>query len=406
MNRGNGALKISLAAPQGWSYIAGDTVIGIVSRHAPIITSEATVQLVLRGRVRIQTNKGSGASYNRHQEEPIYKQLLIPECHTLFQGPLHIPDSSDSIYWPFDIRISPYSQDSAFQFNGDSLPSWEEISSSRLPGTFYSVGNYTSSSPSACSVEYYLEAEMRYIERGEEKVHTSTCPVQVRHTPETIFRGFGKQRRTLNRSIRGQQLLPGEREDRSFGRRTREFFIHPLNNAPELHYKVEVYAPATVQLGNPSNIPYKLKFELLPRTSTALRDTELKVLFNSAKFMIRSETKVTAETTAHSLPSMHYSITDLGLEQAFRKLDGFPLMIPLSDKGQTLDIGKMLQLTLHTNGLKAGEKELSATGCVTPNFGTHALRHLNSLQAEFSVTVAGYTTRLYASTPLTIIAEM
>lgn len=405
MNRGNGALDISLAAPQGWSYIADDTVIGMVSRHAPIITSAATVKVGLRGRVKIQVPKGSGASHDRHQGGTVYKELLIPKRHTLFQGPLHIPDISDSVYWPFEVRISPFCQDSGFQVNGDSLPSWDDICSSRLPGTFYSVGSNTSSSPSACWVEYYLEAEMRYVQRGEEKVHTSTCPIQVRHTPETIFSGFGKQRRTLNRSIRGQHLLPHP-EDRSFRRRTREFFIHPSNNSPELHYKVEVYAPATVQLGNPSNIPYKLKFEILPRTSSALRDVELKVLFNSAKFILRSETRVTAGTTIHSPSSIHGSLTDLGIEQAFKQLDAFPLMIPLTERSQTLNIGKMLQLTLHTSGLKAGEKELSATGLVTPNFTTHTLRYLNTLQAEFSVTVAGNTTRLHASTPLTIIAEM
>ncbi|KAJ5212486.1 uncharacterized protein N7498_004132 [Penicillium cinerascens] len=404
MNRGNGALDISLAAPQGWSYIAGDTVIGMVSRHAPIITSEATVKLALKGRVKIQVPKGFGASHDR--PGPVYKELLIPKCHTLFQGPLHIPDISDSVYWPFEVGISPFSQDSAFQVNGDSLPSWDDICSSRLPGTFYSVGSHPSSSLSACWVEYYLEAEMRYVQKGEQKVHTSTCPIQVRHTPETIFSGFGKQRRTLNRSIRGQHLLPAHQEDRSFGRRTREFFIHPSNHAPELHYKVEVYAPATVQLGNPSNIPYKLKFEILPQTSTALRDVELKVLFNSAKFILRSETKVTTGTALHSLSSIHGSRTDLGIEQAFKQLDAFPLMIPLTERSQTLNIGKMLQLTLHTTGLKAGEKELSATGLITPNFTTHTLRYLNTLQAEFSVTVAGNTTWLYASTPLTIIAEM
>lgn len=407
MNRGNGSLKISLAAPQGWSYIAGDTVIGMVSRHEPTITSEATVKLALRGRVKTQVTKGSGAAYGKHQEMPIYKQLLLPEHHTLFQGPLDIPHSNDCVYWPFEIRISPYSQDSESQSSGDSLPSWEEIASSRLPGTFYSVGSDKSSSPSACWVEYYLEAEMRYIERGEQKVHTSTCPVQVRHSPETIFSGFGRQRRTLNRSIRGQQLLAAvHHEERSFVRRTREFFIHPLNSAPELHYKVEVYAPATVQLGNLSNIPYKLKFELLPQTSTGLQDIELKVLFNSAKFIIRSETKVTAGTTVHSPSSMHCSLVDLGLEEAFRRLDAFPLMIPLTDKSQTLDIGRMLQLTLHTSGLKAGEKDVAATGHITPTFATHTLRHLNTLQAEFSVTVAGYTTRLHASSPLNILAEL
>ncbi|KAJ5131965.1 hypothetical protein N7448_006123 [Penicillium atrosanguineum] len=403
MNRGNCTLKISLAAPQGWSYIAGDAVIGIVSRHAPTVTSEATVKLALRGRVKTQVTKGSGAPYDRHQEGPIYKQLLLPEQHTLFQGPLHIPDNNDSVYWPFEIRMSPYSQDSEFQFNGDLLPSWEEIASSRLPGTFCSVG----SSSSACWVEYYLEAEMRYVERGEQKVYTSTCPVQVRHSPDTIFTGFGRQRRTLNRSIRGQQLLSVvHHEERSFVRRTREFFIHPSNSAPELHYKVEVYAPATVQLGNLSNIPYKLKFELLPQTSNALRGIELKVLFNSAKFVIRSETRVTAGTSVHSPSSIHCSLVDLGLEEAFRRLDAFPLMIPLTDKSQTLNLGKMLQLTLHASGLKAGEKDVAATGHITPTFSTHTLRHLNTLQAEFSVTVAGYTTRLHASTPMNILAEL
>lgn len=404
MNRGNGTLKISLAAPQGWSYIAGDTVIGMVSRHSPTITSEATVKLALRGRVRIQVTRGSGAPYDRHQEEPTYKQLLLPEQHTLFHGPLHIPDSNDSVYWPFEIRMSPYSQEPGF-LNGDLLPSWEEIASSRLPGTFYCVESTKSSSPSACWVEYYLEAEMRYVEKGDQKVHTSTCPIQVRHSPETLFRGFGKERRTLNRSIRGQQLLSAvQHEERSFVRRTREFFLHP-NRAPELHYKVEVFAPATIQLGNLSNIPYKLKFELLPQTSNALQDIELKVLFNSAKFIIRSETRV-ASGTVYSSSIVHCTLVDLGLEEAFRRLDAFPLMIPLTDKNQTLNIGRMLQLTLHTSGLKAGEKDVAATGHITPTFSTHTLRHLNTLQAEFSVTVAGHTTRLHASTPLNILAEL
>ncbi|KAJ5684598.1 uncharacterized protein N7477_000943 [Penicillium maclennaniae] len=389
MNRGNGTLKISLAAPQDGAM-------------SPVIRS----LLALRGRVKVQFTKGSGVSYDRHQEGPIYKQLLLPERHTLFQGPLHIPDSNDSVYWPFEIKMSPYSQDLGF-LNGDLLPSWEDIASSRLPGTFYSVECNKASSPSACWVEYYLEAEMRYVERGDQKVHTSTCPIQVRHSPETIFRGFGKERRILNRSIRGQQLLSAVHHgERSFVRRTREFFIHPSISAPELHYKVEVYAPATVQLGNLSNIPYKLKFELLPQTSNALHDIELKVLFNSAKFIIRSETRVTAGTSVHAPSSVHCSLIDLGLEEAIRRLDAFPLTIPLTNKSQTLNIGKMLQLTLHTSGLKAGEKDVPATGRITPTFSTQNLRHLNSLQAEFSVTVAGNTTQLHASTPLNILAEL
>lgn len=55
-------LKFDVAAPAGWSYVAGDTVIGNLIRHTPIVAPEATIILTLIGRVKTKITKRSNNS--------------------------------------------------------------------------------------------------------------------------------------------------------------------------------------------------------------------------------------------------------------------------------------------------------------------------------------------------------
>jgi hypothetical protein len=96
-------LKFDVAAPQGWSYAPGDTIIGNLVRHNPVVAHEAEVKIKLIGRIKskVVRSKGNGTSVNR-DEYQIFN--LSPQL--LYQGTLHLPEDSDeTLNWPFEIKI-------------------------------------------------------------------------------------------------------------------------------------------------------------------------------------------------------------------------------------------------------------------------------------------------------------
>ncbi len=84
-------LKFDVAAPEGWSYSAGDTIIGNLIRHTPIVTPEATIVLTLIGRIKTKITKSTNSSRTHCRSECILVKSEQPviACH-----PLHLPENS------------------------------------------------------------------------------------------------------------------------------------------------------------------------------------------------------------------------------------------------------------------------------------------------------------------------
>jgi hypothetical protein len=85
-------LQIELASPPGWHNTAGDTVIGHVTRSAPIVSPDACVRLSLVGRLKTKIYRESSVLKGSQKFRSL-GHLWTPKPQILFRGPLHLPKS-------------------------------------------------------------------------------------------------------------------------------------------------------------------------------------------------------------------------------------------------------------------------------------------------------------------------
>ena len=413
---GNDDLKVDIAAPQDWTFVAGDAVIGTVVRRSPIVTPEATLNVELKGELKVnvataQVNKLQYSHSIQGHSCTIDKQLWTSKPQELVHGPLHIADASDpqAQSWPFELQL-PLSFETPSWYRptrsrGSTLPNYQDIIRGPLPGSFSCFGD-----ASTCWIEYYLKAELQYSYGGKQKICTSTYPVILRPLTGRVFEGFGSHQTDLHKTLHSHHLLPEKQStnsSRSLKQVTRELI--GSSKVPQFAYKLEVVLPTTIQLSNPEYIPLKFRLFKLPKTSDSIKDNPPKIWLTSAKLSLTSQTYVYDELYCYQVESAREPrcctsfSDDLGLEKSF----GTSMEMPLEDNSE-LDIGNQLQLVLHSNGLKAGTKHLkmlAKTRPISPNFYAHYIRHCNKLNMEFTTTVAGHTERMACGTAITILPE-
>jgi hypothetical protein len=99
---GNYYLKFDLAAPEGWTYAPGDTIIGNLVRKTPIVTPEAVITLSFTGRMKVKIVKSAGNS--RHVSRDSWQLLNVESV--IFKGPLHLATEDGDLFakspltWP------------------------------------------------------------------------------------------------------------------------------------------------------------------------------------------------------------------------------------------------------------------------------------------------------------------
>lgn len=404
-------INLDVAAPPGWTFGAGDTIIGNVVRRQPIVAPEATVRLELVGRVKTKITVKRG-----NNNRSVYRgrwDLLGWTSRTLFQGPLHLPDGSDeSITWPFEVqiptRLSPSvllghcKEESFLPLNQESL------AYQSLPGTFFSsrIGWNTTSEG---FVEYYLQAELRYNRGGSFETRNATAPITLRQPPQPVLLDNDPVYRQLRMSVKSQRLLPGmEDAELSFKQKTQKLF--GSSKVPEFHFTVDVTLPRRVQLENPSPIPLIIGIRPdIERTSDSIQDVIQTIQLNWFRLKIKSTTIVKAPgNLAPTLPHDDCQDQDypLGLERLFHKREEQegPITFTMGKGNEPVSIGEMFQLVLRPDGLYARGTRLAPMAPIQPDFVTYNIGRSNRLSWEICLTVAGEVLTMKGGSELQVLA--
>ncbi|KAJ5547744.1 hypothetical protein N7513_004978 [Penicillium frequentans] len=416
---GNDALRIDLAAPEGWTFAPNDTVIGDVVRRSPIDTANADLKVFLRG--RIQTSRSGAGTSGSFPTDPAgagtqsvaSEQILLAKHYPIFQGPLQIPEGGNPVSWSFTTQITP---DPPRRIFGKY-----DVSYDHLPGTINTVGR-SGLATSTAWIDYFLEAELRYLQKGDsgrdiERKHTAIYPITLRHQPLQEFDEFGITQQTFQRKVRSHRLLPDVGlSNLSMKQRAQQRF--GSSKVPELVFQVEIYTPSTIQLDNPAFLPLNLIIAQGTDTSKEIKNVHRTAWITSISLSIETCTFVKYHgasleadynqptNSARSIPAKsvggHSSIQDLYLKDTVRRMDDFPWEVSMGEG--TVDIGSVLQMILHTDGLSVAGRRLEKVQPITPSFDVYNLRIINWLKMDVSVTVAEETFILSTRTPVTILA--
>jgi hypothetical protein len=405
--KGSPDLKFDIAAPCGWSYAAGDTIIGSLVRHTPIVTPEATITLSLLGRIKTKITESKSNNSRTHYRSDA---LLVKTDKVILSGqPLHLAKGSGApLCWEFAVDIPTELLQSArqsFTPKTSFVPlDLDHPAHHTLPGSFFSSRDGITVSSSGF-IEYYLKAHLRYTYKGSSKTIEAIWPFQLNSPVE----GTTEQLSKLNclsifQSIQSQRLLPGmQHADLSFKQKTQKLF--GSSKVPKLVFKMRIYHPTAIQLDNPQPIPIILEILPLPdQTSSSIEDQSIVIKW--VRMCLHQRTSVLAPSnflTDHAHDDHHPSSANLNLESAFQRLES-PLVMSTGEKGEKkVNIGEMFQLRLCSHGMTSGSRDLNAVA-PNPDFTTYSIQHTNAIEWKVSYSVAGETETVKTSSALKIIA--
>ncbi|KAJ5826145.1 hypothetical protein N7474_003283 [Penicillium riverlandense] len=398
-------LEIELAAPRGWSFAAGNTIIGNVVRHSKVLAPQATVTIVLKGRVKTKV-----VVRRSHHKESFRGrwQLLDEKPCTVYKGPLHLAEGENSVSWPFSVAIPTGPEASFLQSHSEKesfLPLDDEnVSRHCLPGSFHGYGSGRVPNTEGF-VEYFLEAELRYSRSGTWEAARTTYPITLRHASTSAILDPDIQQNTMPLKVQSQRRLSRmEDEDLTLKQKTQKFLR--LCTGPQFHYKVEVLSPRALQLDDPTPIPFSLR--IVPEqtnTSENVHDRPQIFHLNWVKMTIKSTTMFMAPGNFSS-KHVHYNsrrvTIHLCLEKAFDDLES-PITLISDPESEFLNIGDLLQPVLCSSGLWARERCLASVLNLHPDFVTYNIRHSNWVKWDVSLDVAGDTHKFSVSNDLKIL---
>jgi hypothetical protein len=383
-------LKFDVAAPRGWSYAAGDTIIGNLVRHNPVVTPDAEITLVLTGRIKskvVKSNGNNGTSVFRDEY-----QLFNSRPQVLYRGPLHLPEGSDqTLDWPFEVNIPTEpaaSMRQNHQQRASFLPLMQDHPAHHvLPGSFFCAPNLARGSQ--CKVEYALKATLRY-KFGGDHVCKAVWPIDVRGPVSECPNRYEVKAIKAQNLVRSQRLLPGMKDaELSFGQGIKKFF--GTSSVPELFYYVELTMPLVIQLGDSQPLPVSLLITPWREPTTdVIKDVPQEFKINWIKLAIRQCTEFRAPSRAwHSYRDhVEANSLDTGLVKLFTNMES-PLTISTGKGNEPVHLGNTFQLTFSSRGLSSGTRLLTVGGKITPEFTTYCIKHTNFQEWQVSITVAG-----------------
>ncbi|KAJ5103668.1 hypothetical protein N7532_004197 [Penicillium argentinense] len=393
-------LKFDLAAPAGWEYAPGDTIIGNLMRKNPLVTPEATVRIWFAGRVRAKISRDSERRDSSNKTYSATWDLFDNGQDVLYHGPLHIPEnSSEPECWPISVQIPTTVSPSVTRGHKQAMSFLPlDEAPPYLPGTFRASGRDHIVS-SECIVEYAVHARLNYLHRGAHRVLYATLPIMLRHPMDqntSTFLGESKELRNgCVFKIQTQRLLPGmEDVALSLGQRTRKIFRS--SKVPEFWYEIVMTTPTAVQLNNPELIPIIFNFvHREDKTSEGIKDHPQKIQINWIRLRLHCITACMAPSNFrenHPQSDQQTAIIDLHLEKVFEQLES-PLVIYSSGKGsQPIHLGNMFQINLRADGLYSGNMRLvrwPSLNSIYPDFVTYSIKHTHALEYIVNLTIAG-----------------
>lgn len=404
-NTGGPNLNISIAAPPIWTYAAGDTIIGSVSRHSHIVAPEAKLSLTLIGRTRARLiTEGYPSKISSYGN---WKLFELPS-QTLLRGPIHIPSPSTPTDWiniHFSIDIPEAVSLSAVRNHAqeESFIPLEAnyLTQQQLPGTFS-----TEWTGAKVCIEYYLQAQLRYIRNGLWYVQRATAPITLGY-PTVDGRGirFALQRCSIVSRVRSQRLLPWMRDvDLSLKQKTKK--ILGLSSVPGFSFEVVMSVPIAIQLDDSSPIP--LLIRIIPQrdgSSSAIWDVVQRVEVIEVKMSILSKVEIVvkpSEESFYKIPNDgHVFVQNLGLEKAFEQRKD-PIVTFAGPSDSPVDIGRVLRLVLRHDGLMSDGKRLSVLASIQPSFVTFNTKLSHSIIWQISLSIAGETRTVSMTTVVTV----
>lgn len=402
---GGPELKISVAAPPLWTYLAGDIIIGSVNRSSHIVATDATISLSLIGVAKARLITDGYPIKSTHYGD---WQLFKLPSQILRRGPMHIPEPSSPPDWiniPFSIKIPRMTSSSALRDHAqyETFIPLEEGQNARypLPGTYS-----TEWTGAKVCIEYYLQAKLQYTRKGCTQIQRATAPITLGHpTIDPAAIRFALQRCSITSKVRSQRLLPSMHGvDLSLTQKTQKLL--GLSSVPGLSFQVVMSVPIAIQLDNPSPIP--LYIRVIPQwdgTSCVIRDVEQKVQIGSMKMILLSKVEIILKPSEASLymtpKDERDSVQSLGLEKAFGDLQD-PIVTFVGPSDTPADVGNVLQLVLRRDGLWSGGKLLSPLASIEPSFVTFNIRLSHSILWQASLNIAGETRNVSMKADVTL----
>lgn len=390
------------------AWTGGDVITGRVSRCAPVVSHQATINVTLVGRAKSKMTVSRGQAgtsiyrgrFNFFPPEETKTQLL--------SGPIHIPETGDMHSWPFSVKV-PSQLDPATVANKSQqkfsyLPlGSSEISAQAMPPSFFTKGLWFNITYEAYN-EYFLLAELTTQSGGSVKTEIATLPINVLagSTPGPIAE-FHSQRFAPLCHLSSHRLVPGaENSSLSLQQRTQHLFRS--SKVPQYSFTLQVDCPRMLQIGNSTPIPFKLLAIREPsHTTDVLQDHDLELNLASIQLEVRSTTEILCRgtITSHSVKGNRKTrlVDDTPITE--RKS---PIVVPSSAKAEPLDIGKALNLTLANWGpdLRA-ESSSKLAHSLFPTFTTYNIQHRHKLMWKVEIGSAGTTTKITDEVDLTLL---
>ncbi|KAM0276627.1 hypothetical protein ACHAQH_006536 [Verticillium albo-atrum] len=402
-------LSIRLEVPKQ-VFSAGDTIIGAVARQNGLVSPHATVKIQLHGRSKSHMVVSNGQTSTTYRGRCNY---FDPHemTQTVFDGPMHILNDSNTTEWPFAVTIPTHVSPKALNSqtnNADMcfLPlDSDTVSSNVLPPTFYArdIGFFSQRHHSF--VEYWLHAELRYTREGHFETKEADLPITVRAAsagPTDTCR-YLKTSKIL-RLVASHRLVPGmETAELTFHQKTRKFF--GSSKLPRFAYSLQVAYPTVIQLGSPRAIPFYIK--AIPdwdRTSEEIANVPQEVKLLSIEMEIHSTTAIRCVGTFSAKKADDTDKQPLNLHGPFSRLKK-PVLIPCGDNVTPCDFGALLELRLDAHGRQVGIREAHhPTGQFHPSFTTWNIQHLHQLKWRVRMNVAEEDVSYESTAPLTVLA--
>lgn len=354
-------------------------------------------------------------SLNNHGNLPAEWHLLNPKPITLFSGPLHVPeDSAEGATWSFSIQIptkpqesvrSGHRQESSFIPLDKNHPAHHI-----LPGSF-STGGESKDGFSECSIEYYLEAKLRYTRGNAWQSFTTTHPITIRHHVQETSHMHSLRQQMMKCKFRTLRLIPGM-ESASLSPKQKMLRFFGSSKIPEFCCKLELSFPRAIQLGGPLPIPLTLNITPVDEsTSESIRGVPRQVQINWIKMVICNKSAVlvpsrytSVQYTSTHCRQEHSSTTSLRLESVFEKLES-PCVVSTGKDSQPINFGHMFQLVLHSYGLTYGKELIQRVPPIYPDFTTYAVKHSHVVTWTVCLSVAGEMQTVETTAEMKIVAD-
>ncbi|CAG9986995.1 unnamed protein product [Clonostachys byssicola] len=365
------ALGIELEG-QRTAFYPGDAIIGTVHRSAPIVCTEATIDIAFHGRTKSRMEMVNSPCDGTYRG----RFTLLHQTQSVFAGPMHIPGGSPKQKeWPFAIQIPQNIDARLFHRQYDAKKSFIPtdpacVGNQPLPASFYGrerVGeSRRSRNDGRCQtrqlnkrdapffydgygdkegfIEYYIEATLRYQRRGSWHEVTATMPIQIlAFNPNPPVVDFHMQRTSRLGLVCTQRLVPGmENAELSKIEKMKKLF--GARSVPAFFFRLNVDLPSVIQLGR-DPIPVLMRFVPdWPNTSEIIRNVPQKATLVAFKVKleswcgIRCDGRVRAHDTNWREKLYLQSEANAGRRVA--------VGIPCSDKTSPTDVGRALNIRI------------------------------------------------------------